>query len=783
MEEMRRPKRGRPPKPREVDYADFMEEDDDAAGLAPPHTKRKRAASAAAAASLEDQPLIDIIKHNGRLISHAVKKLVEDYESNKNSVIFQILAMLFEACGAKHEIYPDYLHESDVDDIVLSLVDLARKGLVEDNYSTKQKDLKHFKENLVIFWDSLVLECQNGPLFDDTLFQKIKDYVIALSCTPPRVYRQVASLVGLQLVTSFISVAKILSGQRETTQRQLNAEKKKQSDGPLVESLNNRLALTHENITYLEDLMRKIFSGLFMHRYRDVDPEIRMSCIKSLGIWVVSYPSLFLQDIYLKYLGWTLNDKNAGVRRTSILALQSLYEVDDNIPSLGLFTERFYSRMIQLADDIDVSVAVSAIGLIKQLLRHQLLSDDDLGPLYDLLIDEPPMIRRAIGELVYDHLIAQNIKTSQPGARDGENEPSEVHIGRMLQILREFSEDPVLSSYVIDDIWDDMKAMRDWRCMISVLLDENPGIELTDMDGTNLVRMLHASAKKAVGERIIPAMDNRKLYYNKGQKETLENSKREITSAFLTRYPHLLRKYMSDKAKISPLVDMMVLLKLEMYSFKRQETHFKAAIDLITDAFFKHGEKDALRSCIKAITFCCTECQADLKDYAENKLKNLEDELVLKVKTAIKEVEAGDDEYSLLVNLKRLYELQLSKPVKNDSLFEDMYRILSHLRDMDNEVKSFLLLNMYLQVAWCLHVIDGENPSETSIDELLSKQSSLFDQLYYYLVVLPTYQKEGRSTTVLSCRTFQISCHSSRPHFCHLFLNLHRQIYQTSWQM
>ncbi|CAL4982923.1 unnamed protein product [Urochloa decumbens] len=748
---LRRPKRGRPPKPREEYLADFVVEDD-AEGLAPPQSKRKRAASAAAAASLEDQPLIDIIKHNGRLISHAVKKLVEDYESNEKSVTFQILSMLFEACGAKHEIYPDYLHESDVDEIVVFLVDLARKGLVEDNYSSKQKDLKHFKENLVSFWDSLVLECQNGPLFDDKLFQKIKDYIVALSCTPPRVYRQVASLVGLQLVTSFISVAKILSGQRETTQRQLNAEKKKQSDGPLIESLNNRLALTHENITYLEELMRKIFSGLFMHRYRDVDPEIRMSCIKSLGVWVVSYPSLFLQDIYLKYLGWTLNDKNAGVRRTSILALQSLYEVDDNIPSLGLFTERFYTRMIQLADDIDVSVAVSAIGLIKQLLRHQLLSDDDLGPLYDLLIDEPPMIRRAIGELVYDHLIAQNIKTSHPGARDGENEPSEVHIGRMLQILREFADDPVLSSYVIDDIWDDMKAMRDWRCMISVLLDENPAIELTDMDGTNLVRMLHASAKKAVGERIIPAMDNRKLYYNKGQKETLENSKREITSALLTRYPHLLRKYMSDKAKISPLVDMMVLLKLEMYSFKRQEKHFKAAIDLIYDAFFKHGEKDALRSCIKAITFCCTECQADLKDYAENKLKNLEDELVLKLKTAIKEVEAGDDEYSLLVNLKRLYELQLSKPVKNDSLFDDMYRILSHLRDMDNEVKSFLLLNMYLQVAWCLHAIDGENPSEASIDELLSKQSSLFDQLYYYLVVLPTYQKDGRSTTVLSCR-------------------------------
>lgn len=46
-----------------------------------------------------------------------------------------------------------------------------------------------------------------------------------------------------------------------------------------------------------------------MHRYRDVDAEIRMLCIRSLGTWIASYPALFLQDLYLKYLGWTLNDK------------------------------------------------------------------------------------------------------------------------------------------------------------------------------------------------------------------------------------------------------------------------------------------------------------------------------------------------------------------------------------------------------------------------------------------------------------------------------------------
>jgi len=66
----------------------------------------------------------------------------------------------------------------------------------------------------------------------------------------------------------------------------------------------------------------------------------------------------------LKYL------KNAGVRKASLLALQKLYEMDENVPTLGLFTQRFSNRMIEMADDVDMSAAVCAIGLVKQLLRY-----------------------------------------------------------------------------------------------------------------------------------------------------------------------------------------------------------------------------------------------------------------------------------------------------------------------------------------------------------------------------------------------------------------------------
>lgn len=54
--------------------------------------------------------------------------------------------------------------------------------------------------------------------------------------------------------------------------------------------------------------------------------------------------------------------------------------------------------------------------------------------------------------------------------------------------------------------------------MISMLLDESPAIEITDVDATNLVRLLNSSAKKAVGEKIVPSTDNRKPHYTKAQK-------------------------------------------------------------------------------------------------------------------------------------------------------------------------------------------------------------------------------------------------------------------------
>lgn len=89
--------------------------------------------------------------------------------------------------------------------------------------------------------------------------------------------------------------------------------------------------------------------------------------ISSLSYVAWSYGSSKL----LNLVGFIfVSTKSAGVRKSSVLALQNLYDVEDNVPSLNLFTERFYKRMLELADDIDISVSVCAIGLVKQLLRY-----------------------------------------------------------------------------------------------------------------------------------------------------------------------------------------------------------------------------------------------------------------------------------------------------------------------------------------------------------------------------------------------------------------------------
>uniref|UniRef100_A0A3B4Z988 SCD domain-containing protein n=2 Tax=Seriola lalandi dorsalis TaxID=1841481 RepID=A0A3B4Z988_SERLL len=111
-------------------------------------------------------------------------------------------------------------------------------------------------------------------------------------------------------------------------------------------------------------MMNSSFRGVFVHRYRDRLPEIRVACIEELGMWLKTDPEDFLNDGCLKYLGWTLHDKQSPVRMQCVRALQGLYQEKEFIGRLELFTSRFKERMLSMVLDKEADVAVEVVNLL-----------------------------------------------------------------------------------------------------------------------------------------------------------------------------------------------------------------------------------------------------------------------------------------------------------------------------------------------------------------------------------------------------------------------------------
>lgn len=61
--------------------------------------------------------------------------------------------------------------------------------------------------------------------------------------------------------------------------------------------------------------------------------EIRAICIEEIGVWMKLYSDAFLNDSYLKYVGWTMHDK-VGQKICSALFVALLY-------TYAVFTKAF----------------------------------------------------------------------------------------------------------------------------------------------------------------------------------------------------------------------------------------------------------------------------------------------------------------------------------------------------------------------------------------------------------------------------------------------------------
>lgn len=89
-----------------------------------------------------------------------------------------------------------------------------------------------------------------------------------------------------------------------------------------------------------------LLQGVFVHRYRDSAPAIRSDVLSVFGLWLSADPSTFVQNAYLKYVGWMLSDGDEPeVRVQAAAAIGRLYSLPAVDPArLDEFMTRFRSE-------------------------------------------------------------------------------------------------------------------------------------------------------------------------------------------------------------------------------------------------------------------------------------------------------------------------------------------------------------------------------------------------------------------------------------------------------
>ena len=95
---------------------------------------------------------------------------------------------------------------------------------------------------------------------------------------------------------------------------------------------------------------------------------------------------MLLDDRFLKYFGWTLSDKFAGVRSAVLKTIRSIYAASveggtmEGVERSKLlpFTARFLPRIFEIAADVDETVALEAVKVLRLLLDEGFMAEEEV---------------------------------------------------------------------------------------------------------------------------------------------------------------------------------------------------------------------------------------------------------------------------------------------------------------------------------------------------------------------------------------------------------------------
>ncbi|KAG0141898.1 hypothetical protein CROQUDRAFT_82784 [Cronartium quercuum f. sp. fusiforme G11] len=317
---------------------------------------------------LNDNDLFNTIKGGLSVIEPTMEDWIEIYKSNNNEeeedeskgeALAVLINCILRCCSCNHSI--NKFEALDLDAVASNLDDIQEifKKVPNQIYPIISKSInktkQNFRKNLFLLINKLILSCNISLiLYDNFFLNHLNTFLITMTSSLIKSIRHTSTFISLNcLLTSLCSISFNLTKElnnlisRIEKEKENHQTKKKNKNSKLIDWEERKLEVENQKKT-IEVYINELFDGVFVHRYRDSDPNIRVECVKALGEWMITLPDYFIGGNYLRYIGWVLTDSHKEVRFEALKVLKNLYSKEDNIGLMQHFTNRFKFRLIEI---------------------------------------------------------------------------------------------------------------------------------------------------------------------------------------------------------------------------------------------------------------------------------------------------------------------------------------------------------------------------------------------------------------------------------------------------
>uniref|UniRef100_A0A8C3TY10 Cohesin subunit SA n=1 Tax=Catharus ustulatus TaxID=91951 RepID=A0A8C3TY10_CATUS len=648
--------------------------------------------------------LFEVVKLGKSAMQSVVDDWIESYKQDRDIALLDLINFFIQCSGCRGTVRIEMFRNMQNAEIIRKMTEEFDEDSGDYPLTMPGPQWKKFRSNFCEFIGVLIRQCQYSIIYDEYMMDTVISLLTGLSDSQVRAFRHTSTLAAMKLMTALVNVALNLSIHQDNTQRQYEAERNKM----IGKRANERLELLlqkrkelQENQDEIENMMNSIFKGIFVHRYRDAIAEIRAVCIEEIGVWMKMYSDAFLNDSYLKYVGWTLHDRQGEVRLKCLKALQSLYTNRELFPKLELFTNRFKDRIVSMTLDKEYDVAVEAIRLVTLILHgsEEALSNEDCENVYHLVYSAHRPVAVAAGEFLHKKLFSRHDPQAEEALakRRGRNSPN-GNLIRMLVLFFLESELHEHAAYLVDSLWESsQELLKDWECMTELLLEEPVQGEeaMSDRQESALIELMVCTIRQAA----------------EAHPPVGRGTGKRVSGA---------AAYSADAEKVANLLQIPQYFDLEIYSTGRMEKHLDALLKQIKFVVEKHVESDVLEACSKTYSILCSE-EYTIQNRVDIAHSQLIDEFVDRFNHSVEDLlqegeEADDDDiYNVLSTLKRLTSFHNAHDLTKWDLFSNCYRLLRTGIEhgaMPEQIVVQALQCSHYSILWQLVKITEGSPSK-----------------------------------------------------------------------